>query len=103
MSDVRAAPEKDAGTAAPVLDDRLLIGAEIDVVGKDVAHPPETQPGGAADVWTSGDVKHRPVDPVEVLADLLDDQVDSGEGRFERRPEQVGQDRQVEGHGRSLD
>jgi len=47
MSDARSAPESDPGTIAPVLEDRLLVDAEIDVVREDVADPSEPQPRNA--------------------------------------------------------
>src|SRR5437660_12834091 len=78
MADVRAAAVRDARTAAPVGDDRLLVGGESGVVGEDVADPPEPDPRRAPDVRARGHMEHRAVDAVELLADVLDHEVDAG-------------------------
>src|SRR5690348_1897215 len=87
VADVRAAAERDAGAAAPVLENRHLIQPEFGLVMKDIADAAEPQSGGAADVLAGGHMEHRPVDPVELLAQILDQQVDAGEVRLERSPE----------------
>src|SRR5206468_2547524 len=72
VADVGAAAVFEARTAAPVLDDRDLVTAEFRVIFLDVPDPPEPQPRGLSDVGARGHMKHRAVDPVEMLADLLD-------------------------------
>ena len=56
-----------------------------------------------SDSRTGRDMEHRAVDPVELLADILDQQIDAGEVGLERGPEQVRQHGQVERHGRPVE
>ena len=88
---------------APILDDRRFVAAELGIVGQDVADPPKPQPADPPDGRRGRHMKHRAVDPVEMLADILDQQVDAGEVGLERRSEQVRQHRQVERHRRPLE
>ncbi len=50
-----------------------------------------------------GQMEHRSIDRIEMLADLLDQELDPGEVRFERGSQQVRQHGQVERHGRLLE
>ena len=50
VANVGAAAEFDTGARAPIDDNRLLVGAEFDIVRKHVVHPAEPQPGHAPHV-----------------------------------------------------
>src|SRR5687768_566475 len=89
VADVGAAAERDAGSGAPILDDRQLVAAPFGVVGEDVADPPEANASDRADVGAGCHMEHRAVDPVMVLADFLEQQLGGREIRLERGTEQA--------------
>ena len=72
-------------------------------LGSTSADPPEAQAPDFLNGCAGRHMEHRPVDPIEMLADVLDQQVDAGEVRLERGAQQVGQHRQVERHRRTLE
>src|SRR5918993_2568401 len=41
-------------------------------------------------------MEHRPVDPILMLRNIFDQQLGTGEVRLDRRPQQFGEDREVE-------
>ena len=100
MADVGAAAIFDARPGAPIAHDRFLVAAEIGIVFGHVAGPPEPQSGRPAHRRAAGDMEHRPVDPVMLLADLLDQQFAAGEVGLDRGAEQARQHGQVERHRR---
>src|SRR5436305_4939102 len=89
MADVGWAAERDARAGAPLLDNGRLVAAEIGVVREDIGDAAEAQPADLSDRWAGGNVEHRAVDAIEMLAHVLDEQIDAGEVGLERGPEQV--------------
>src|SRR5689334_16038141 len=96
VADVGAAAEGDARAGAPLLDNGGFVAAETRVVGKNVGDPPEAKAPHLLDGGARRHMEHRTVDPVEMLADVLDEQVNPAKVRFERRPKKVRQDGEVE-------
>jgi len=85
VPDVRSASESDARSPAPFLNDRHLVASEIRVVEGYVADPSEPQPGDFPDVRAAGDMEHRPINAIVVLADILDEQIDTGEIVYQQK------------------
>src|SRR6185312_11277597 len=98
VSDVGPAAVRNARTQAPFLHDFRFVMAKFGVVGQDVADPSEANVLRSADVGACSHMEHGPVDPVQLFADFLDQQIDAGEIRLERRSEEARKDREVEGH-----
>ena len=78
-TDVGTAAKSYARTGAPFFDDRGFFAAEFGVVGEDVRDPSKADLTHLADRRAAGDVEHRTVDTIEMLADFLDEQFDVGE------------------------
>src|SRR5690349_23415451 len=89
VTDIRAAAECYPRADAPLLDDRCFVGAEIGVVRKDVGDAAQAQPAHVPDARARRHMKHRTVDPVEMLADVLDQKVDAAEVGLERGSQKV--------------
>src|SRR6476620_1060871 len=98
VPDIGAASELDAGTDAPLLHDGGIVAPEIRVVRKDVADPAQAYPAYLPNAGPRSHMEHRTVDPVEMLADILDQQVHAREVRLKRCSEQVRKHSEVEGH-----
>ena len=97
MADVRAAEIGDARPLAPIAEDLFLRFAEIGIVDRHVAAPPEADARGAADLRVGRDVEHRPVGAVHMLGHVFEKQHMAGKIGLERRADHVGEDGDVEG------
>ena len=89
MTDVGAAAERDPGAGAPVGDYCQFIMPKVWVIGRHVGHSPQAEAGDRTDIGAGGDMEHQAVDLVMLLADFLDQQVDAGKVRLQRRSEQL--------------
>src|SRR5690349_1952591 len=97
VSDVGTAEIGDAGALAPMHNELLFAGAEVRLVRWNGAAAAELQPGEPADAVGSGEVQKTPVDPVHMLAHLLEHEHVTPEVRLEGSADEVTEDGDVEG------
>ena len=72
VADVRAASKSNPRALAPVAHNVFVLGAEFGMIGGNIADPAEADLPYLADVVAGGQVEHRPVEPVMMLADILE-------------------------------
>src|SRR5215471_2051031 len=103
MTDIGTAAVRDARACAPVLDDGDFVDRKSWIVFKNIRDPAKTDSTDIPDILAGRYMKHRSVDPVQLLADIFDEQVDPAEIGLERGPKKVRQNGQVERERRRFD
>src|SRR5688500_5094508 len=98
MANIGGSPKSDSRPLAPVADDGFGVASECRIIDRYVVHAAHPDRGRAAYRWAARDMEHRPVDPVFMLGDILDQQLNIREVGLDRSPEEIGQHRKIEGH-----
>src|SRR6202008_3084983 len=91
VADIGASEIGDAETPAPAAHDRLLVLAEIGIVGQDIAHAAEADAAKAPHMPVRQDVEYGAIDAIEMLGHVLEHQHVAGKIGLHRGAAPVAQ------------